>query len=220
MVEFMAYTGVRTGENTGLEVGDLVFAPGAGPLPRCTVQVRRTKKRKGGEWVPGTLKSKRSRRDVPVPPWLVAKLADYLADTHPHGDDPTAPLWPSRKNGGGYRAKGARYAVPLDWSQPIALGAFYDTIFKPALEAVGLSASRPATATTPAVRGVRLHDLRHTYAVMHLSEGTHFHARQPAPGPLDLHVDVEHVRRLDPSGAIRRRLARAASPGGAHRATG
>ncbi|MEW2478841.1 hypothetical protein AB0876_04555 [Mycobacterium sp. NPDC049093] len=62
MVEFMAYTGVRTDENTGLEVGDLVFAPGAGPLPRCTVQVRRTKKRKGGEWVSGTHKSVRSRR--------------------------------------------------------------------------------------------------------------------------------------------------------------
>ena len=53
MVEFMAYSGLRTAEVTGLEVGDLVFAPGAGPLPRCTVQVRRTKKRKGGAWVSG-----------------------------------------------------------------------------------------------------------------------------------------------------------------------
>lgn len=174
MVEFMAYSGLRTAEVTGLEVADLVFAPGAGQLPRCTVRVRRTKKRKGGEWVSGTLKSKRSRRDVPIPPWLAAKLAAYLQDTHPHSDNPTAPLWPSRKNGGGFRAAGERYAVPLDWSQPIALGAFYDTIFKPALEAVGLPASRPATADAPAIQGVRLHDLRHTFAVMHLSEGTHF----------------------------------------------
>ena len=51
---------------------------------------------------------------------------------------------------------------------------FYDTIFRPALEAVGLPASRPATQNTPAVRGVRLHDLRHTFAVLQLSAGTHF----------------------------------------------
>lgn len=50
----------------------------------------------------------------------------------------------------------------------------YDTILKPALEAVGLPASRPATKGTPAVRGVRLHDLRHTFAVLQLSAGTHF----------------------------------------------
>lgn len=169
LVEFMAYSGLRASEVAGLEVGDLVFAPG----PKCTVRVRRTKERKGGQWVTGTLKSKRSRRDVPLPGWLAGKMADYLAE-HPRRHEPTAPLWPSRKNGGGYRAKGQRYAVPLDWSQPLAMGTFYDTIFKPALEAVGLPASRPATATKPAVRGCRLHDLRHTFAVMHLSEGTHF----------------------------------------------
>lgn len=172
MVEFMAYSGLRAAEVSGLEVGDLVLPNHA--ERRCTVRVRRTKERKGGQWVTGTLKSKRSRRDVPMPPWLSTKLVEYVQETHPRAAEPTAPLWPSRKNGGGYRAKGARYAVPLDWSQPLAMGAFYDTIFKPALEAVGLPASRPATATTPAVRGVRLHDLRHTFAVMHLSEGTHF----------------------------------------------
>lgn len=51
---------------------------------------------------------------------------------------------------------------------------------KPTLEAVGLPASRPAiaaTATTlaqPAERGVRVHDLRHTFATMQLMAGTHF----------------------------------------------
>ena len=67
-----------------------------------------------------------------------------------------------------------RKGQPFDWSQPLAMGAFYDTIVKPALEAVGLPASRPATATAPAARGVRLHDLRHTFAVLQLSAGTHF----------------------------------------------
>lgn len=176
MVEFMAYTGLRAAEVSGLEVRDLVFSPG----PRCSVNVRRTKGRKGGAWVDGTLKSKRSRRTVPLPDWLAVRMADYLTDVHERADEPTAPLWPSRKNGGGYRATGQRYAVPLDWSQPLALGAFYDTIVKPALEAIGLPASRPARAKTataparPAQRGVRLHDLRHTFAVLQLSAGVHF----------------------------------------------
>ncbi|OBK18584.1 tyrosine-type recombinase/integrase [Mycobacterium asiaticum] len=170
MVEFMAYTGLRAAEVSGLEVGDLVFEPG----PRCAVNVRRTKNRKNGQWVTGTLKSKRSRRTVPLPPWLAERMANYLSGDHPRANEPTAPLWPSRNNGGGYRAKGKRYAVQLDWSQPLAMGTFYDTIVKPALEAVGLPASRPATATASATRGVRLHDLRHTFAVLQLSAGVHF----------------------------------------------
>jgi hypothetical protein len=60
------------------------------------------------------------------------------------------------------------------------MGTFYDTIMKPALEAIGLPATRPAQPGTrtqparPAVRGVRLHDLRHTMATMQLMAGTHF----------------------------------------------
>lgn len=53
-------------------------------------------------------------------------MADYLTATHPNAHVPQAPLWPSRKNGGGYRRTGERYAVPLGWSQPLALGSFYD----------------------------------------------------------------------------------------------
>ncbi|WP_460356529.1 tyrosine-type recombinase/integrase [Mycobacterium sp. ZZG] len=169
MVEFMTYTGLRAAEAAGLEVGDLVFAPG----PRCWVHVRRTKERKRGQWVTGTLKSKKSRRTVPLPDWLAERMIDYLTE-HPRAGELTAPLWPSRKNGGSYRTKGQRYTVPLDWSRPPAMGTFYDTIMKPALEAVGLPASRPASDDQPAVRGVRLHDLRHTFATLHLMAGTHF----------------------------------------------
>lgn len=179
MVEFMAYTGLRAAEVSGLQVADIAFAPSADPAAlKATVNVRRTAHRKGGQWVSGTLKSKASRRAVPLPPWLATKMADYLAE-HPRADEPTAPLWPSRRNGGGYRAEGQRYAVPLDWSQPLALGSFYDTIMKPALEAIGLPASRPARTADdgtpiPATRGVRVHDLRHTAAVLYLSVGVHF----------------------------------------------
>jgi len=44
----------------------------------------------------------------------------------------------------------------------------YDGVFKPALRAVGLPVSEPGTA------GVRLHDLRHTFAVLSLSAGEHY----------------------------------------------
>lgn len=111
---------------------------------------------------------------MPLPTWLAERMRAYLAEHHPRANEPTAPLWPSRKNGGGYRAAGERYAVPLDWSQPLAMGSFYDTIFRPALVAVGLPASAPADGDTPATRGVRLHDLRHTFATMQLMSGTHF----------------------------------------------
>lgn len=173
MVEFLSYSGLRASENAGLEVGDLAFTTGP-EVTRCTVHVRRTKDRKGGQWVTSTPKSRKSRRTVPLPPWLAEKLRAYLADVHPRNEDPAAPLWPSRKNGGGYRAAGQRYAVPLDWTQPLHMGTFYDTIMKPALEAVGLPASRPAIDNAPAQQGVRLHDLRHTFAVMQLMAGVHF----------------------------------------------
>jgi integrase len=49
----------------------------------------------------------------------------------------------------------------------------------PALEAVGLPASRPQRTADdgtvlPAAKGVRLHDLRHTAAVLWLTAGVHF----------------------------------------------
>jgi integrase len=62
----------------------------------------------------------------------------------------------------------------LDFSEPVDIGAFYKNLLRPALEAVGLPASRPATKDAPAVRGVRLHDLRHTFATLQLSAGVHF----------------------------------------------
>ena len=42
-------------------------------------------------------------------------------------------------------------------------------VIRPALEAVGLPASRP-----DGTKGLRLHDFRHTFAVLQLSAGVHF----------------------------------------------
>ena len=170
---FTAYTGVRAEEIAGLEIADLTTA-GDGT---AGVTVRRAKKRQGGGWIADTLKSTNSQRTVPLPPWLATRLADYLAE-HPHGNNPQAPLWPNRALGG-VRRRGCRAIAPLDYSEPVDVGAFYKNLFRPALEAVGLPASRPATKGTDgtpvaAVQGVRLHDLRHTFATLQLSAGVHF----------------------------------------------
>jgi integrase len=61
-------------------------------------------------------------------------------------------------------------------------GVFYKNLLRPALEAVGLPASRPATKDAPAVQGVTLRDLRHTFATLQLSAGVHFMQVSNWPG--------------------------------------
>ncbi|WP_123025108.1 site-specific integrase [Mycolicibacterium stellerae] len=100
-------------------------------------------------------------------------MRDYLDTVHPRSDERTAPLWPNRALGGA-RRRGCRAIAPLDFTEPVDPGAFYKNLMRPALEAVGLPASRPATKDSPAVQGVRLHDLRHTFATLQLSAGTPF----------------------------------------------
>lgn len=195
MVEFMANTGLRASEVSGLEIADVTFTPAlAGQTPKATVTVRRTKKRRGGDWVIGTPKSKRStNRVVPLPGWLAAKLADYLADVHPRGNpqspanSPTAPLWPGRADQAARAGmSAAEWLTALDWSEPVETGTFYRRTFARALAAGGLPVTTPAKparerktasgeiVTEPpsdAVAGVRLHDLRHTAAVAWLQAG-------------------------------------------------
>jgi integrase len=169
---FAAYTGLRAEEIAGCEVGDLTFTPGPNTL-KATVNVQRAKKRKGGEWISVALKTAKSQRAVPLPGWLAERMRDYLDNTHPRRHEAAAPLWPNRALGGA-RRRGCRAVAPLDFSEPVDTGAFYKNLLRPALEAVGLPASRPATKDAPAVQGVRLHDLRHTFATLQLSAGVHF----------------------------------------------
>jgi integrase len=173
LVLFMAYTGLRAAEVQGLEVRDLTLTTGPDGTTKGVVRVQRTKSRRKREWVTGTPKSKTSKRTVPLPPWLAARLADYLADTHPHADNPPAVLWPRRLQGN------QRRKPELDWSAPLDLNGLQSKIVRPALEAIGLPASRPERTADdgtaePAVKGVRLHDLRHTAAVLWLTNGVHF----------------------------------------------
>ena len=92
-------------------------------------------------------------------------------------------MWPGRTNAGGHRdARSARRPTALDWTEPIDLSIFARRILAPALTAVGLPVSTPATpartlgngAIGPArsaTQGVRLHDLRYTAAVAWLTAG-------------------------------------------------
>ena len=139
LVLFMAYTGLRAAEVQGLEVRDLTLTTGPDGTVRSSVRVQRTKTRRKAEWVTGTPKSKTSRRAVPLPPWLAARMTDYLATEHERASEPTAPLWPRRLHGNKNRKP------QLNWSEPLDLNGLQSKIIRPALEAVGLPASRPAT---------------------------------------------------------------------------
>lgn len=133
-VALLLGAGLRAAELAGLEVRDV-------NLLGKTIRVERTKTKVYGEGAhlrTDIPKSKRSKRTVPLPPWLAARLSSFL-DTHPHRTDPKAPLLPARTRSG------------LDWSLPIETGTFLQRRFRPALAAAGL----PET--------VRLHDCRHTY---------------------------------------------------------
>ncbi len=147
------------------------------PVP-CHRQVWRSfrhgsRKRSGGQWIEDTPKSVKSTRRVPLPGWLAERMADYLRD-HPHADDPAAPLFPGKYKGGhthGKRTPGSRPARSANWAEPIEPTLFYKNVLKPALLAAGLPASTPARGDRPAEAGVRLHDLRHTFATMALDDG-------------------------------------------------
>jgi integrase len=166
---------LRAGELAGLEIGDLRL----GPAP--SIAVRRTKRKVKGGWETGTAKSRKSRRTVPLDSWLVDDLRAYLA-THPRRGEPDAPLFPARygRNAPGVPRSALTASpdnpAPLDsynWAVPLEPGTCYSNYFRPALASVGLPASAPATDDAPAVRGVRLHDLRHSFAVISLSAGAH-----------------------------------------------
>jgi integrase len=145
LVRFMAYTGLRAGEVAGLNVADVATG---------RVHVHRTREKVKGGWRESSPKSEKSKRHVSMPSWLRTDLRAYLADVHPRGTEPDAPLWPGR-----HRYPDLLTLGVLDWSEPWERGCFGKSVFRPALKRLGL----PQT--------VRLHDLRHTYASLSASAG-------------------------------------------------
>lgn len=142
-----------------------------------------------GQWVYGPLKTPTSHRTVPLyrlplaAGWLADDLRAYLAQ-HPHRNDPAAPLFPGRHS---LRTKGISRTVTricsvdnpattdnYNWFSPIDLATFYDHYFKSALRAVGLPATAPAKNDKPAHKGIRFHDLRHSFGEQNLNHGVPF----------------------------------------------
>lgn len=152
LVRFMAWTGLRTGEVSGLNVGDV-------DLMRRTLTVRRTAYRdKGNAWREDTPKSGKGRT-VPLMPWITDDLRALLA-IHPNRNDASAPLWPGAHVGGHTHGTGDGPASgALDWSSRWEPATFRRNRFKPALTGAGVT------------RTVRLHDLRHSFASLCASEG-------------------------------------------------
>jgi len=143
LVRFLAYTGLRASEVSGLNVADIRFG---------RVHVHRTRdKRSAGaypkSWHVGTPKTERSTRVVPMTERLKLDVADYLGRVH-GAPVPDAPLFPGR----------GRSREWL-WDEPWERGTFYKNHFKPSLVRAGLPTS------------VRLHDLRHSYASICASAG-------------------------------------------------
>ena len=150
VILFLAYSGLRAAELAGLEIRD---------VRGNAIRVERTKRKVRGGWETGTPKSRKSRRVVPLDDWLADDLRAYLA-THPRRTESDAPLFPARygRNAPGVSRAAATDPDTYNWSQPVDPGTLYASYFR------------------PAAPGVRLHDLRHSYAVLSLSAGAHYMA--------------------------------------------
>lgn len=221
VVLFLAYTGVRAAELAGLDVGDLRLVAHPDGSVSGSVTVRKTRKVVKREWRTDTPKSAKSSRRVPIADWLAEDLAAYLRDVHPYGGDPEAPLFPGRKHGGyshgeKRRSPNAPLAGAPEWRtregdwKPIEPSVFYRSVLKPALTAAGLPVSSPGQ------KGVRLHDLRHTFATIQLDSGVDYREVSEWLGhasytitlntyahwiPTDERASANRVRRPTPSAA-------------------
>lgn len=150
LVRFLAYTGLRVAEASGLNVGDVdLFAA-------RQIAVRRTRKKVNGGWEVHTTKNGKPRRVPLLPAWLRDDMAAFLKK-HPNRDNPDAPLWPGTA---ALRTKGqSGVQRSIDWDKPWEPGTFHKRQYKPALVRAGLP---PRT---------RQHDLRHTAASIMLGQG-------------------------------------------------
>lgn len=169
-VIFAAHTGVRASELQGLRVQDVTLSDLPGTVG--AVQVRRTASKKGGKWTYGSPKSHAStNRIVPLAPWLAEDLRQYLTTVHPFaGKHPHAPLFPGRfarkavahgPAGVPTELERAEFIAGFNWAEPVNADNLYDHYLQPACRALGL-------------KGVRFHDLRHSFATMNLSAGEHY----------------------------------------------
>jgi len=117
IVRFLANTGLRAAELSGLQIGDIDTA-------KRLVRVVRTWTRQFGTTDP---KSAAGKRTVPLPAWLASEVQAYLR-SHPRRSEPTAPVFPARR----------MHATDFDWDSPIEMGTYRQRRLRPALASANL----------------------------------------------------------------------------------
>jgi integrase len=175
MVRFLAYTGLRAGELAGLNVEDIKVWQ-TRSVWRGYVDVHRTRRKVKDGWAEDTPKSEKSTRQVRLPTWLAAELADYLA-AHP-ATTPGNPLWPGKHNGGIQHGE-------LLWTAPVEMGTFYRNVFRSAARRAGLG-------------NVRIHDLRHSFAAIMLGAGANIYEVSEQMGHAGYRITLDVYAHLIP----------------------
>ena len=150
LIRFLAYTGLRVGEASGLNIEDVNMRA------KRQISVRRTRAKVKGGWEEHVPKNGRPRKVPLLTAWLQEDMSAYLA-AHPRRDEPNAPLFPGATLQRTPGVSGSHRI--LDWGKPWEPGAFRKRQYKPALLAAGLPSR------------TRLHDLRHTAASLMLEMG-------------------------------------------------
>lgn len=150
LVRFLAYTGLRVAEASGLNVGDVNMRAGR------QISVHRTRTKVKGGWEVHVTKNGKPRRVPLLNKALRDDMTAYLA-AHPNADRPAAFLWPGTSQLTTPGISGSRSL--LDWDKPWEPSNFHKRQYKRALTAAGLE------------RRTRLHDLRHTAASLMLASG-------------------------------------------------
>lgn len=159
-IRLLAYTGMRPEEACGLTLGDVdVLGPDL-----ATVHVHQVVVEVNGEVIREEVtKTPESNRVIPLDPATSAALIEYVTDhrrraakwftDHPEDEHPgdDLPLFVGSVVGG---AHDRSVLDRLDYSKPLRYGAFYKRHWHKARKAAGIP------------EGVRVYDLRHTFASM------------------------------------------------------
>jgi hypothetical protein len=83
-------------------------------------------------------------------------------------------------------------------SEPVDTTSFYKNVLRPALAEAHPRLPHRMVPAYPAVRGVRLHDIGHTFAPMQCVGGGAFHASVKVVGAQLLCAHTKHLRGLHP----------------------
>lgn len=166
LVTFAAYTGLRAGELAALQVKHLDFL-------RRKVHVVQSVSDVNGKLHYVAPKSKKSRRAVPLPAFLVDLLAAYLEE-HPKGKDD--------------------FVFGSPEGRPLRQNNFMGRHFKPAVRRLAENGALPEDKLS-----LRFHDLRHTFAALLIAQGAHPVAVQQRMGHSSAQVSMDKYGHLFPS---------------------